>query len=1154
MKHTLLMFMLFPLIVIAGQWESFALRDNGTIPVWLVAGPLPNAQPQFHDVSCVGYFRDYLTDFGGEVNARPKAGELIKFDNDQVSWKTTLSQPSGLLDYIEIFQADKNKAGVAYAFCQLQSPSNQQVYLKIRSNDGVKAWYNGKKIHDHHVGRPIEAEEDVLKINLKKGENPLLIKVDQGGGDWGLLAKLTDNNNNAVPGVTCSIFTEAPISNKIISFQVRQTPLIKKTAKGERQIINAEIISGGLKNVTLRIVKNEWQYPQELFFKELKAGKQIAQLEVPIISQAGPAQISIQSATDKINKDVVLAQCPKRTVYLVQHVHTDIGYTRPQTEILPEHLRFIDYALDFCDLTDNYPDDAQFRWTCEVTWAVREYLKRRPLEQIERLKKRIAEGRIEIAGMFLNMSELSSESALAASLMPVLEIKKFGLPVQTALQDDVNGAGWCLVDYFSDVGIKYLSMGINQTRSILPFDRPTPFWWESPSGKRVLAYRADHYMVGNIWHLHEGNLEIFGPRFLEHISSLEKNNYPFNDIVVQFSGYRTDNSPPSTRACELVKTWNETYSWPKLRIATAHEFLQEIEKKHSEELPVYRAAWPDWWTDGFGSAARETAEARITQNALEATEGLLAMVSLLGSDISSETMDRITAVQDELLFYQEHTFGASESISDPMAENSMVQWGEKSSYVWNAVKNQGLLREEALGLLQSYIPKSEIPTIAIFNTLSWERSGLVRLFIDHEILPAHSNFQIIDSLTKRPIQCQPAESRSEGTYWNLWVDNIPSMGWRTFLIKVEKGVTSEKSPENRDNIIENSFYKLQVDTTTGAIKSLYDKELEQELADNKNTWQLGQFIYERILIGREFVAGNFVRTSLSNIKIEKTIDGDLWKAIFIKADAAGFEAENGIHIEYRLYHTDKRVELLFTGRKSREQKAEACYVAFPFHLANSKIIYEAQGGLVRPGVNQLPGSSSDWHTVQNFAAIRNPKNQIVLSSPEIPLVQLGEINLGKWQYKAHVEKPHIYSWPMNNYWFTNFRAYQEGEFEWRYFITSSGDTSNKAATQFGHGSCTPLVSRVFPAGENKKQKELFSTLNIENSHILLVNARPVKNGIILHLRETEGKAADLVFQNLILNRKKSIYKVNVLGEELSGKLGSLLFKPYEVNFIKVVFD
>lgn len=66
------------------------------------------------------------------------------------------------------------------------------------------------------------------------------------------------------------------------------------------------------------------------------------------------------------------------TIYLVQHTHTDIGYTKPQTEILSEHLRYIDYAIDYSDLTKDYPDDARFRWTCEAAWAVSEYIKVRP--------------------------------------------------------------------------------------------------------------------------------------------------------------------------------------------------------------------------------------------------------------------------------------------------------------------------------------------------------------------------------------------------------------------------------------------------------------------------------------------------------------------------------------------------------------------------------------------------------------------------------------------------------------------------------------------------------------------------------------------------------------------------------------------------------
>lgn len=94
-------------------------------------------------------------------------------------------------------------------------------------------------------------------------------------------------------------------------------------------------------------------------------------------------------------------QTGKWKIKLIQHTHTDIGHTRSQTEILAEHLRYIDYALDYCDATDKYPENAKFRWTCEASWPVDEYLKCRPAGQIERLTRRIKEGRIEVTGIIL---------------------------------------------------------------------------------------------------------------------------------------------------------------------------------------------------------------------------------------------------------------------------------------------------------------------------------------------------------------------------------------------------------------------------------------------------------------------------------------------------------------------------------------------------------------------------------------------------------------------------------------------------------------------------------------------------------------------------------------------------------------------------------
>jgi len=134
-----------------------------------------------------------------------------------------------------------------------------------------------------------------------------------------------------------------------------------------------------------------------------------------------------------LEKEIALSPVKPWKIYFVQHTHTDIGYTRPQTEILPEHLRYIDYALDYCDQTDSLPDDARFRWTCETSWAVNEYLRTRPPAQVERLKRRAAEGRIELTALYLNSSDLGDEPTIAASLQPGAWFRTQGFKVKTAM-------------------------------------------------------------------------------------------------------------------------------------------------------------------------------------------------------------------------------------------------------------------------------------------------------------------------------------------------------------------------------------------------------------------------------------------------------------------------------------------------------------------------------------------------------------------------------------------------------------------------------------------------------------------------------------------------------------------------------------------------
>src|SRR5450759_4892717 len=551
---------------------------------------------------------------------------------------------------------------------------------------------------------------------------------------------------------------------------------------------------------------------KELLKADLRKGNNRFLLTVPAVTKPGKITISAKIDDNTAVKYPVTLIPPKKwQIYFVQHSHTDIGYTRPQSEILAEHMRYIDYALDYCDKTDGLPDDAKFRWSCESSWVTREYLRSRPAIQIERFKKRIAEGRIEVTGMYCNMAEISDENVMYDFLQPLKEFSSLGIPVKTAMQNDVNGIAWCMPDYFRNTGIKYLNMGINETRSIRPFDKPTCFWWESPSGARLLAFRADTYHDGNIYGLVNKSPN-FAANLLWHLADLESRGYPFDRVAIQFSGYYTDNSPPSTAACERVKLWNEKYEYPKIRLSLVSEFFEYVEKNYGDKLPVFRNAWLDWWTDGYGSTSRETAEVRKTQNLEQVDEGLFAMVSMMGGELSPSLEANMDHISENAIFFDEHTCGADESINRPYSENSTKQWLQKGAYSWEALKKVTLLNEEALARFQEFLKKADFPVIYVINSMGWTRSGDIQLFIDNEVIPIENKVKIIDRSTGKEVPAQVLSRRHEGAYWVIEVSDIPAMGYKALKIEVSGQAASVEAGTNVE-VLENKFYNCLLYTS-----------------------------------------------------------------------------------------------------------------------------------------------------------------------------------------------------------------------------------------------------------------------------------------------------------------------------------------------------
>ena len=448
--------------------------------------------------------------------------------------------------------------------------------------------------------------------------------------------------------------------------------------------------------------------------------------------------------------------------------------------------------------------------------------------------------------------------------------------------------------------------------------------------------------------------------------------------------------------------------------------------------------------------------------------------------------------------------------------------------------------------------------------MGWSRSGHVELFVDNEVIPVENKVRIIDISTGREVPAQILTRRREGAYWVLEVSDIPAMGYKALKIEVQGPAVPVEAGTNVE-VLENKFYKLVINKSSGSISSLLDKDINQELIDKTNPYNIGQLV-------RETTAKRRVPTvnigfplnhlTVSNVKADAGINGALWESVRIIADLDGFEkgtdgAPKGIELEIRLYKNVKKVEFKYMARKEIITDPEALYVAFPFSLPGSRIVFETIGGILTQG-QQLPGSSSDWNAAQNFVSVRGKKGQIIVVSNEVPNWQFSDFNMGKLERNPKQGKTWLYSWVMNNYWNTNFRAFQEGGFSWSYQITSSADTTNAFATKYAWSQRNPFPTRTFPAGVNELKSPSLETLKISGSaNAMLINSRPAfkeKGTILLHFRELEGLPAEVKLSSAVPGKSiKRMLEVNAAGKQIGQPLTSVQLKPYEVRFIEVIF-
>lgn len=172
------------------QWRYDELVSDAFLKSWLLLGPIAvesSGTKPSEDEERMAFDSDLLINCSGEAGVKPSEGapcvirgkELRWFSYNSDSVQIDLTKPFGDIDF-----------AVGYAYAEIDVKNERRALLGIGSDDAIKLWLNGVLVHSNWVTRSLKEDSDLVLVDLKKGLNFLLIKVQNKTGDWGYTCRV----------------------------------------------------------------------------------------------------------------------------------------------------------------------------------------------------------------------------------------------------------------------------------------------------------------------------------------------------------------------------------------------------------------------------------------------------------------------------------------------------------------------------------------------------------------------------------------------------------------------------------------------------------------------------------------------------------------------------------------------------------------------------------------------------------------------------------------------------------------------------------------------------------------------------------------------------------------------------------------------------
>lgn len=764
---------------------------------------------------------------------------------------------------------------------------------------------------------------------------------------------------------------------------------------------------------------------------------------------------------NKISKVLIVPSLRQWTVYIYPHSHVDIGYTNTQANVEIIHKRNLDNAIELAEKTKNYPEGARYVWNPEVTWPIERYLKSETPQQKAKLLQAIKDGYIAVDAGYVstNTSTSSDEELFELFQYGKYMEKETGKTVKTMVQVDIPGVSWGVVPTAAQLNIPYcLALFNGSDRTGLAHELSfKPFWWIGQDGKsKVLFLQPGAYTPGALakgkyfWPLMAGQtdpsklLQIVktdNPRenfidayLAEKLPELEKADYYPYDIF-PMTWCMADNTPIDADLPDAVKSWNEEYAFPRLVICSATEMMQAFDEKYGETLPTYEGDFTEYWTDGLGTNAKQTGNHREVKERLVQAETLWSMLHP-GKAALRETFEETWR---RVILGTEHTWAYMEPAKQPISDDILKV---KFSHFEEADKGSVALLNQALPLATQ-----STSTVAIFNTVSWSRSNVVRLSAAES-----KNYQSVLDMDGNEILSQRLSTGELA----FMASDIPALGFKKYKLSTKK--SKFKGSFVQGYSLDNGLVKVTLDDLTGDIIHLIYKG--KEFSDQRATTAINSYRY----LHGEDSSGK--ASKATNVKISIKEEGPLLSTLLVLSDAEGC---NSLNREVTLIAGKPHVELCNIVDKIAITDKEGIHFGFAFDVPNPVTKVDVPWGVMELEKDQLAQGNRNWIALQRWLNISNEERGVTWCALNACSFESGDMTaniLGgafgspKWIRKLEPSAT-IYSWALNNHWHTNFSLSQKGIIKFRYAILPHDTKFNAAVSNnFGMEQIQPLLSSL----------------------------------------------------------------------------------------------